>query len=42
VTQVTVGPGTGGPPVEPGTLEVTVFYTLVETQTTQAVAVTVA
>ncbi len=42
VTQVTVGPGTGGPPVEPGTLEVTVVYTLVETQTTQAVTVTVA
>jgi uncharacterized protein len=42
VTQVTVGPGTGGPPVEPGILEVTVVYTLVETQTTQAVTVTVA
>jgi hypothetical protein len=41
VAEVTVGSGTGGPPVEPGTLEVTVTYTLVETQTTQAVMVTV-
>jgi uncharacterized protein len=41
VAEVVVGSGTVGPPVEPGTLEVTVTYTLVETQTTQAVTVTV-
>lgn len=33
---------TGGTGVAPGTLEVTVTYTLVETQTSQAVTVTVA
>ena len=32
---------TGGPRVAPGTLEVTVTYTLIETQTSQAVTVTV-
>ena len=37
VTDVAVG----GPGGEPGTLEVTVTYTLVETQTSQAVTVTV-
>jgi uncharacterized protein len=41
VAEVVVGSGTSGPPVDPGTLEVTVTYTLVETQTTQAVTVTV-
>ena len=41
VVQVTVGPGAGGPPAEPGTLEVSIEYTLVETQTTQSVTVTV-
>jgi phage baseplate assembly protein W len=41
VAEVVVGSGTGGPPMEPGTLEVTVAYTLVETQTPQAVTVTV-
>jgi Bacteriophage baseplate protein W len=41
VVQVAVGSGPGGPPMDPGTLEVTVAYTLVETQTTQAVTVTV-
>jgi uncharacterized protein len=41
VVEVVAGSGTNGPPVEPGTLEVTVTYTLVETQTTQAVTVTV-
>lgn len=41
VAEVVVGAGTVGPPVAPGTLEVTVTYTLVETQTTQAVTVTV-
>jgi uncharacterized protein len=42
VVSVTVGAGQGGAPVEPGTLEVTVTYTLVETQTNQAVTVAVA
>ena len=42
VVSVTVGAGQGGAPVEPGTLEVTVTYTLVETQTSQAVTVAVA
>jgi uncharacterized protein len=42
VVAVTVGAGQGGAPVEPGTLEVTVTYTLVETQTNQAVTVAVA
>jgi phage baseplate assembly protein W len=41
VAEVVVGSGTSGPPAEPGTLEVTITYTLVETQTTQAVTVTV-
>lgn len=39
VVDVVVDSGPGG---TPGTLEVTVTYTLVETQTTQAVTVTVA
>jgi len=38
---VTVADVTVGGPGEPGTLEVTVTYTLVETQTSQAVTVTV-
>jgi phage baseplate assembly protein W len=42
VVDVEVGAGPNGPPVAPGTLEVTVTYTLVETQTTQAVTVAVA
>jgi uncharacterized protein len=42
VVGVTVGAGQGGAPIEPGTLEVTVTYTLVETQTNQAVTVAVA
>jgi phage baseplate assembly protein W len=42
VADVTVGPGvSGGAVAEPGTLTVTVSYTLVETQTSQAVTVTV-
>jgi len=41
VADVTVSGGPGGPPPVPGTLEVTVTYTLVETQTTEAVTVTV-
>lgn len=40
VDVVTTG-GPGGAATEPGTLEVTVTYTLVETQTNQAVTVTV-
>jgi phage baseplate assembly protein W len=40
VADVTVG-RPGGAALEPGTLEVTVTYTLVETQTSQAVTVTV-
>jgi phage baseplate assembly protein W len=40
VDVVTTGPGDAA--TEPGTLEVTVTYTLVETQTNQAVTVTVA
>ncbi|MGO9080759.1 MAG: GPW/gp25 family protein [Streptosporangiaceae bacterium] len=39
---VVVATGSGGAPAEPGALEVTVTYTLVETQTTQAVTVAVA
>ena len=42
VVSVQVGGGPDGPPVDPGTLEVTVTYTLVETQTNQAVTVAVA
>ena len=42
VVDVTVGTGPSGAPLDPGTLEVTVTYTLVETQTNQAVTVTVA
>jgi uncharacterized protein len=41
VVDVTAGAGPGGPPVAPGTLQVAVSYTLVETQTNQAVTVTV-
>ena len=40
VTDVAVGGPGGGTGGEPGTLEVTVTYTLVETQTSQAVTVT--
>jgi phage baseplate assembly protein W len=42
VTDVVVGAGSGGAVLEPGTIEVTVTYTLVETQTNQAVTVAVA
>jgi phage baseplate assembly protein W len=42
VAQVTVNTGSSGAAIEPGTLEVTVTYTLVETQTSQAVTVAVA
>ncbi len=42
VVSVVVGAGPGGAVLEPGTLEVTVTYTLVETQTSQAVTVAVA
>lgn len=45
VVDVVTSAGSGGPGgagAEPGTLEVTVTYTLVETQTNQAVTVTVA
>lgn len=42
VVSVVVGGGPGGAVLEPGTLEVTVTYTLVETQTNQAVTVAVA
>ena len=42
VVDVTVGPGLGGAVLEPSALEVTVTYTLVETQTNQAVTVAVA
>jgi phage baseplate assembly protein W len=41
VVDVVVG-GPSGSVAEPGTIEVTVTYTLAETQTTQSVAVTVA
>jgi hypothetical protein len=41
VVQVTTGAAQGDPAVAPGTLQVTVTYTLVETQTNQAVTVTV-
>jgi phage baseplate assembly protein W len=40
VVDVIVGPGSGVV-LEPGTIQVTVSYTLVETQTTEAVTVTV-
>ncbi|MGO9902638.1 MAG: GPW/gp25 family protein [Solirubrobacteraceae bacterium] len=40
VSDVVVGAG-GGVVLEPGTIQVTVTYTLVETQTNQAVTVTV-
>ncbi len=42
VVNVVTASGPGGTVTEPGTLEVTVTYTLVETQTNQAVTVTVA
>lgn len=42
VVDVTAGAGSDGTVLEPGTLEVTVTYTLVETQTNQAVTVAVA
>ena len=42
VVGVVVAAGSDGAVLEPGTIEVTVTYTLVETQTTQAVTVTVA
>jgi uncharacterized protein len=42
VAQVTVTTGSNGAAAEPGTLEVTVTYTLVETQASQAVTVAVA
>jgi uncharacterized protein len=41
VLDVEVAGGTGVALAEPGTLEVTVTYTLIETQTSQAVTVTV-
>jgi uncharacterized protein len=41
VVDVVTGGGPGGAVLEPGTIEVTVTYTLVETQTNQAVTVTV-
>lgn len=41
VVQVTTGAPPGGPPLDPGTLLVTVMYTLVETQTNQTVTVTI-
>jgi len=42
VADVVVAGGTSGAAIEPGTLQVTVTYTLVETQTSQAVTVAVA
>ena len=42
VVDVVTASGPGGTVTEPGTLEVTVTYTLVETQTNQAVTVTIA
>jgi phage baseplate assembly protein W len=42
VVDVTVGNSADGAAIEPGTLLVTVTYTLVETQTSQAVTVAVA
>jgi len=41
VVEVTTGATPGGPPLDPGTLQVTVMYTLVETQTNQAVTVAI-
>ena len=41
VVSVVMGAGSNGAVLEPGTIEVTVSYTLVETQTNQAVTVTV-
>ena len=41
VVGVVMGAGSSGAVLEPGTIEVTVSYTLVETQTNQAVTVTV-
>ena len=41
VVDVTTGAAPGDPTVAPGTLQVTVTYTLVETQTNQAVTVAV-
>jgi phage baseplate assembly protein W len=41
VLSVVTGAGAAGGVLEPGTIEVTVSYTLVETQTTQAVTVTI-
>ncbi len=42
VVDVVVGDAQGGAVLEPGAIEVTVTYTLVETQTSQAVTVAVA
>jgi phage baseplate assembly protein W len=42
VVDVVVGAGSSGAVLEPGMIEVTVTYTLIETQTSQAVTVTVA
>ncbi len=42
VVDVVLSGGTSGAVLEPGTLQVTVTYTLVETQTNQAVTVAVA
>ncbi len=41
MVDVVTGGGSDGAVLEPGTIEVTVTYTLVETQTNQAVTVTV-
>jgi uncharacterized protein len=41
VVEVTTGAMPGGPPLDPGTLQVTVMYTLVETQTNQTVTVAI-
>ena len=41
VVEVTTGAASGGSPLDPGTLQVTVIYTLVETQTNQAVTVAI-
>ena len=41
VAEVTTGAAPGGPPLDPGTLQVTVMYTLVETQTNQTVTVAI-
>ena len=41
VVKVTTAAAPGGPALDPGTLQVTVMYTLVETQTNQAVTVAI-